>query len=760
LSTDGVGQSPIPGTSDAAQPFNHLAQSKPPKTPFDRDYLSKELPPPPLDSEAEDEITHQRQSEETSVDRPFSLDSIGPGVEEPLKNGDDFPLEESVGLLSITNQTSLHRRSSRREDGLDGKRSTAGPRHSKSNSSRFSFDMIGAASQERLLEDRHREKALKSETAAADVDATNFMQDDEDDVDYEAMMDDDGFEEPIPMIDEDSMNQFSTATPLMRELESSESCRDVLPTRESPGMSAISAQLSPVHDVNKNETIDQDGDSSEVMTCSATVENLPGQAVTCASLSLDALLEANGLGLTGVDFGDRRDQNLPKSISTQTITQAAFEEDDMYFDDGEIGHLEDTHDEIQFDESIFDKEDTDEFGRPLQPPSSIYTTITASSNPTVVPDPAIRPETFQMRTSLLNAADGESCVDNAGYAEIQEQSSLEHRTMGLNQETFGLTQDKLVAYQSALAAAAHAAAADGRFRRESTPSVRFDDELIEYGDEFSREEETDGDFNFDDSYEDDDIIAAANAEALAVDNEGFYSQEFGFYSKPMGGAGQYANGGFFGPRGADGLHRSHSGRGREPNLTPITERSEYSNRNSIMSLPQLATGSLPMSSPGLAQLASMINDEDDESMSLESLQRLRRDAWGRNSSPRPGSSSSNVVQGASFSDENLGSSHFAHIPWQQTNLMSSSPAAPYVPWQNNSLASASFREMGNSETETAGDHDIGAKRHRHTSSSDSISYLREEDPVQGERWILERRRTGDDGESEVFGREVITGGRI
>jgi hypothetical protein len=54
----------------------------------------------------------------------------------------------------------------------------------------------------------------------------------------------------------------------------------------------------------------------------------------------------------------------------------------------------------------------------------------------------------------------------------------------------------------------------------------------------------------------------------------------------------------------------------------------------------------------------------------------------------------------------------------------------------------------------------GIRKHRYTGSAESISYLKEDDPVSGERWILERRRTGESGEIEFLGREVVSGGRI
>ena len=54
------------------------------------------------------------------------------------------------------------------------------------------------------------------------------------------------------------------------------------------------------------------------------------------------------------------------------------------------------------------------------------------------------------------------------------------------------------------------------------------------------------------------------------------------------------------------------------------------------------------------------------------------------------------------------------------------------------------------------------RKHRYTGSAESISYLKEDDPLSptGERWVLERRRTAESGEVEFLGREVVSGGRI
>jgi hypothetical protein len=134
------------------------------------------------------------------------------------------------------------------------------------------------------------------------------------------------------------------------------------------------------------------------------------------------------------------------------------------------------------------------------------------------------------------------------------------------------------------------------------------------------------------------MIAAANAEALAFDDDGFYGQEFGFYASAVGDS-PNAWGGFFGP---SGLGRAVSGRNavREPNLTPITERSEYSTRNSFISLNHFRDGQLPLSSPGLAQLARMSPYDwpEDDNMSLDTLMKLRKGAFGGSAVSLPGSS--------------------------------------------------------------------------------------------------------------------------
>jgi len=49
---------------------------------------------------------------------------------------------------------------------------------------------------------------------------------------------------------------------------------------------------------------------------------------------------------------------------------------------------------------------------------------------------------------------------------------------------------------------------------------------------------------------------------------------------------------------------------------------------------------------------------------------------------------------------------------------------------------------------------------RNASGADSVTYKREQDATGKNRWVLERRRTGEGGFVEVVGREVVEGGRI
>ncbi|KAI9884432.1 MAG: hypothetical protein M1823_003786 [Watsoniomyces obsoletus] len=138
----------------------------------------------------------------------------------------------------------------------------------------------------------------------------------------------------------------------------------------------------------------------------------------------------------------------------------------------------------------------------------------------------------------------------------------------------------------------------------------------------------------DDAEEDDPIIAEANAEALASDADGFYGQEFGFYASGNGfNQEASALGGYFGPMGYNALLKSHSGNAtyEEPNLTPITERSEYSTRNSFVWPHLSATQSVQsLHSASLAQLAGTIDPTTPDD-ALSNLPPFGRSAWAASS---------------------------------------------------------------------------------------------------------------------------------
>lgn len=143
--------------------------------------------------------------------------------------------------------------------------------------------------------------------------------------------------------------------------------------------------------------------------------------------------------------------------------------------------------------------------------------------------------------------------------------------------------------------------------------------------------------NFDDDPDmDDPMVAAANAEALEYDTEGEYGQEFGFYSANNAenvGTEQLFAGGYFGEPGASPLRPFLV---RRPSLTPISERSECSYRNSmVFGFDTNPPGSRGGGGAGIHPLAlsqnlagSMLDvaGEGGEDLGLSHLLKLRR-SW-------------------------------------------------------------------------------------------------------------------------------------
>ncbi|TLS28627.1 hypothetical protein PpBr36_00611 [Pyricularia pennisetigena] len=612
---------------------------------------------------------------------------------------------------------------------------TALPKHMKSTSSRFSFDMVGAAKQEKLLEERHRQRELERQDDEPDEPGCRDSRfDDIDDFDYDAMMDDGGFEERIPGVNTDAEDYDymygEEEIPMTGEddylsgpgdngFDSEEARLD--PDNDQENFSGFVFQRSnPVSAMTSPTTpgmlVTPRDDSGKVigfaMTKDSGTPGLHGQQLPSPSLH-DAPIASprsetaiSGLGIVnfppasgGEEDGFLRNEVHEQPQASNSAIQAPKARgDELYYDGGFVGDFADEldfeHDNPSgepFDESIFDLDDTDRYGRPLPGVfAQVQAQRAAEREASAAKRESDQTSHLSGQSILSQSPRASSNSTSLAAAPAHEEASgpsakTDAESSGNVEAPSGDSGPKLVSpipssrdalYQAALAEAANKAAASGKFRRDSSPPPLPTDLLVTSPttgseaplsgrsgiDAFADDDTYEDDpysqpmDDYDDmdgyDFDDDDIVAEANASALANDQDGFYGQEFGFYSNAPSQYGQhghnyasgsnshaalskenlyeYANGGFFGPSG--GLERSKSGRVvcREPNLTPITERSEYSNRNSIMSLglPSASLNSAhpdrSLQSPGLAQLAMM----DDGDMSLSSLLRLRSRAFG------------------------------------------------------------------------------------------------------------------------------------
>ncbi|KAM3510152.1 hypothetical protein MY10362_000191 [Beauveria mimosiformis] len=754
------------------------------------------------------------------------------------------------------------------------------PKHMKSTSSRFSFDMIGAAKQEKILEERHRQRQLeKGEPECDDRRDSRFDEFDEDGFDYDAMMEDDGLEERIPGVnaDFDEEDDYLNETPYIQEDQldahddpdnDQQNFSGFVFQRSNPD-SALPSPYLPGQMPNTPRDAQGQPIGSALTKDTPTTATFPLSANTNVS-NMDPAF-AQQLSALGISEQTPLEEE-EGTMNAKSNAPRPVPGDEMYFDDGIIGYEDEFAEDLAagidpndepFDESIFDNDDTDQFGRPV-PGAFAH----AQSLRQAMGQPKRRDSDMTSRFSAQSGITQSTAHTSfsAGMPEGAHGGSSMISPLGRVSSMMGAptspSQRKMAAYQAALAAAAHEAAASGKFQRSASP-VPEDEEEDEYSTEDLEDSETqestvkieddveyapkqdfDDDFgyeNMDDFELDDDaIIAEANASALANDSDGWYGQEFGFYAAPStqhhgsysstasgGTEYQYASGGFFGPR--SDLARSASGRliSREPNLTPITERSEYSNRNSIMSmgLPPMVGGTPTMQSPGLAQLAMMSEEGDD--MTLSALLRLRNKAWGGSqaslSSSRDGSPKSergelpsspwtanlagtsmpgytHVRQNSLLSSEGR-DSELGSLPPSPTLTMASAALGPQAqatalaalqqqanPIRGNSAPAtypAPRPQGGQSESapvsatsgrnsnEWSWSHELAnlpiravslsrnLKGHRRQQgSTDSISYIMEEEDNGEARWVMERRRTGDDNETELLEREIISGGRI
>ncbi|KAM7208153.1 hypothetical protein V8F20_001433 [Naviculisporaceae sp. PSN 640] len=672
---------------------------------------------------------------ENHITKPTELDLVSPEAEQfsvrkpdrpppPVPEKDASSVHTSSSTASRTYsvetavmpRTTSSRRSTKSNHPSLSRASTRAsvmssiPKHMKSTSSRFSFDMIGSANQEKILEERHRQREQEKKTNDEAQGPRDSRYDEfDDDFDYDAMMDDDGLEERIPGVNADYEDEYDDYGVIEEEDPDNdqENFAGFVFQRSNPSSSLASphtpGMLATPRDAN-----------GKVIGFALTKDTTPDLPPAASPLYLHDMsfstqdVATAGLGIGQLTLGPEekphdahsqvQSESQPLALDeTQARTTQA---DELYFDDGLADELDFEHNDPPFDESIFDNLDTDQYGRPIPGAFALaqeamkaaqqqQQQVSKRQSDEVTPSQVSGPSGASQSTAHTSLSTGLQAAEKA--PEDEQRQATQQISSGIP------GQDLL--YQAALAAAAQKAAASGKFNRSESPplpteltvtsptdsSVSFqpsgldstldDYETNEYN---ANDYEAEDDYNPDD-YEsagqyatyiddddfDDDVIAEANASALANDSDGFYGQEFGFYSAPLpqphhGGHShqnstsstgstnnvplsaenlfQYANGGYFGPSGA-GLYRSKSGRvvSREPNLTPITERSEYSNRNSVMSLalPPIIGGEgaggrsssagMP-SSPGLAQLALM--SSDDDTMSMSALMRLRSKAWG------------------------------------------------------------------------------------------------------------------------------------
>ena len=614
------------------------------------------------------------------------------------------------------------------------------PKHMKSTSSRFSFDMMGSADEEKALEERHRqrqrEKGGGATSALRQEQDSRFDDLEEEDFDYDAMMDDDGLEEPIPGVNADYEDDYGEEPipgvnadydeepipgvnadyadleepipgvnadyeELPEEGEDDDYDPDTDPDNDQENFAGFEFQRSnkssgpitphsPVVASTPSNETDQPVASSvtenstpDLPECAA----VPGQAAPAPTLPIPQQSSSPETARALI-----APQPVPIGMPPTNPTRRE-DDNDIYFDNGLADELDFQGDGTHFDENLFDLDDTDQYGRPI--PGAFARAA----------EQARARQLAQLAESNAAAATGVDPVQSTVAGSMHALSTGDDLSpIQLPQMPTQAMQQMSIsgldmAYQAALAEAAQRAAESGKFRRSSSPAIPEEPTVTSPTDsaqsrDFVQQNELDDYENDDDGFgnglddyefDDEDIIAEANASALANDQEGWYGQEFGFYSAPMAQAGyghgssssssrnntenenpfQYSYGGYFGPAG-EGVFRSKSGRVvcREPTLTPITETSEYSNRNSIMSLnlpPSIdARNSTSLQSPTLAQLALMDDDEFD------SINKLRKKTWASSQ--------------ASIMSSREGSPRAEKAPQPQLQPQLIDPAAPGSPF--------------------------------------------------------------------------------
>ena len=669
------------------------------------------------------------------------------------------------------------------------------PKRLKSNASRFSFDLagVGSSAQEKLLEEKHRQKAkqrLRESDMSGISNATDGQNDTHEEYsasEYDDTDSDDGLEEKIPGVNADSDEAFF---PMSRQTMGNSQCSLSIET-SFPDPKSTALWSKTTHD----NLLHHSEPALQFLTNQAAIDS---SFLSLAIKGTEFRPQSSDARHFGTHVHPVEPENGPLPELAGLPPRRMDDEDDLYFDDGMIDDLEDRDDQV-FDESLFDDESSRIYGLPLRdlkkPPAA---------------EPQDRDDT--PGDNSFSTPDAENSKAEVVSARVDSRDSF----IGYNRDsdpafsqvavTASLTKDNLEAYHDALAFAANQAALNGEFNRRKSLGPSGQDEAANDADSAPGMTPDDGrtsgeinghfygqgiddpeGFDFDDALSDDAIIAAANAEALENDDEGFYGQEFGFFARANGPA-EYINGGYFGPPGTNGIGRSHSGRAnfQEPSLTPITERSEWSHRNSAISL---AIHGYPpsmdpaLASPGLAHLTDMMTPREEDSMSLSALMKLRRSAWGDSNTSLHSSGSQSQMSGSPLNNVHtfphlpLAASSKHQPPFSSTFSLSgssgmnssdssdTSPSSPTITLATHIPPTTAPAATPSPPTDILQfspqlSRPVAAKGHCRTNSgAESVSYFHERNE-EGDRWVVEKRRLVDGGKFEVLGREVLQGGMI
>lgn len=483
---------------------------------------------------------------------------------------------------------------------------------SASQASRFSFQLNSdrCVAQEKALEEKHNERAATKVSKHVSLADSRFEELEEDNADDYDVLDDGGYEEQIPGVNADAGDDDMF-------LLSSPRSRLSLPVHavETPRTGPSTSESAPPDDSMENK-------------CDRPAEQALKHNYTFTDL-------------------EATPRSRPDPLHRAFIGRSSST-DDLYFDDGIIdGSSPD--DQNDFDEAAaFDSPVQSLFDQKPDLRSSDSKTSRRKHPGTISGLPKISTQDLDKssRTRSSSTADQLQVGSGQGFVHRQKESF----------EKLSNPTGSLHAYHSALANATSRAAKDGKFERQSsilTASSKYSDDVDDKGIPVQDEDETktitlpqkptDDDGGIPDDFSDDEdlMVAEANAEVLASEEAEFYGREFGFYQASSTGDAASYHGGVFSE-----LERARSNAGqnisREPNLTPITERSEYSTRNSFISLagpPSALPSSTtrerdnPFSSPALKDLAANVGLDDDD-MTLSQLMKLRKETFGTSGSNR------------------------------------------------------------------------------------------------------------------------------